>query len=131
MASDEDRMTIGGIQIVLKRRWLAIFSLAWMAAIYILWMVLYSPNAGAMWQRGQAQCASLDSYPYAYAQCVKFAAQVAANRQTDVAETAALIAILPVVVLWLLWAGARFFQVCRSPECDKRISRYGVLGHRR
>jgi hypothetical protein len=123
-------MRIGGRHIMMRMRWLALLSLAWMAAVYIVWMVLYSPG-GASGDRVQAQCASFDSYPYAFAQCAKFAAQVANNRQTDVAETAALIAILPVVFLWLLWAGARFFQVCRSPECDKRISRYGALGHRR
>jgi len=124
-------MRIGGRHIMMKRRWLAVLSLAWMAAVYILWTLLYSSSAGTTWDRGQAQCASFDSYPYAYAECVKFAAQVADGRQTDVAETAALVAILPVLVLWLLWAGARFFQVCRSPECDKRVSRYGALGHRR
>ena len=124
-------MRIGGRHIMMRRRWLAMLSLAWMAAVYIIWILLYSPSAGAIWDRGLAQCASLESYPYAYAECVKFAAQVANNRETDVAETAALIAILPVALLWLLWFAARFFQVCRSAECDKRISRYGALGHRR
>lgn len=116
-------MTIGGRHIIMKRRWLAIFSLAWMAAIYILWTLLHSPNAGAMWDRGQAQCASLESYPYAYAECVRFAAQVANDRQTGVAETAAMVAILPVAALWLLWFAMRFFQVCRSVESGKTVSR--------
>jgi hypothetical protein len=94
-----------------------------MAGIYIIWTLLYSPGAGAMWERGQAQCASFESSPYAYAECVKFAAQVANGRQADVSTTAALVAILPVALLWLLWFAAHFFQVCRSVECGKPASR--------
>lgn len=124
-------MRIGGRHIMMRPRWLAVLSLAQMAAVYILWTLLYSPVGGATGDRVQAQCASFDPHLYAYAQCAKFATQVADNRQTDVAQTAALISILSDVFLWLFWADARFFQVCRSPECGKRISRYGVMGHRR
>jgi hypothetical protein len=130
-SENEDGMTIGGRRIMMKRRWLALLSLAWVAGVYIAWTLLYSPSVGAMWDRGRAQCASFGSYPYAYAECMKFAAQVANNHQTGIAETAALIAILPVALLWLLWSGTRFLQVCRSAECDRRISRYGVAGRRR
>jgi len=122
-ANGEDGMTIGGRHFTMKRRWLALFSLAWMAVVYVVWTLLYSPNAGLLWARGQAQCASLETAPYAHAECLKFAAQIVNSRQADVAETAALVAILPVALLWLLWFAAHFFQVCRSVECGKPTSR--------
>ena len=53
-------MRIGGRHIMMRRRWLAMLSLAWMAAVYIIWILLYSPSAGAIWDRGLAQCAAAD-----------------------------------------------------------------------
>lgn len=111
-------MTIGGKPFSMRRRWLALLSLIWVAAIYAAWVLLNSSSRGL--DHARAQCQLFDrSYPYAYAECMQFASQAIVQHHADVATMAALIAIAPVALLWGSWLAARFLRACRSVECAK------------
>lgn len=114
-------MTIGGRQFVIRRRWLALLSVVWIAAIYALWMMFNSP--GAMLDHARTQCASFaGSFPQAYAECLQFAAQTMNDRHADVATMATMVAIVPVALLWGAWLAARLLRECRSIECTNRTA---------
>jgi hypothetical protein len=112
-------MAIGDKRTLVRRRWLALLSLMWIAAVYALWMFFNSPGA---FDRAHDHCGSLGPYPYAYAECLQFAAQTSNDRYTDVATMATLVAIVPVALLWAAWLAARLLRECRSIECTKRAA---------
>lgn len=111
-------MTIGERHFVVRRRWLALLSLAWIAAIYELWMLFNSPSVLA--DHDRTQCASFaNSFPQAYAECLQFVAQTMNDHHAHVATMATLVAAVPVALLWGGWLAARLLRECRAVECAK------------
>ena len=97
---------------VIKRRWIVLLSIVWIAAVYTAWLHYNTDDAGL--NQLLARCQSFAKvYPDSYAKCVGIAGQWKEDRHAKVAATATLVAILPVATLWGLWASVRFLRYCR------------------
>jgi hypothetical protein len=99
-------------RLFMTRGGLALLSLVWIVAVYALWRGFQSPDATKL-NMALAQCSRLESYfPYAYAECLRFARDARVNSEAQVAGAATLLALLPVAFLWLCWLGRLLLREC-------------------
>ena len=100
------------------RRWLAYASLAWAIVVYLVLRLSAGPDGVDMLSGLQTGCRQFDpEYPQAFAQCMSMASQAVAQRDTDAAQWAAVLAFMPIGILWALAASAFFLRGCAlSPQ---------------
>lgn len=97
--------------------WLIAASLLWVAVVYpvCLWAMGHSLQQAV--ETSRSQCGPLERYDgYAYAQCMQAATDGAADRESRISETAVLVSIGPVAVLWLAIFLSRFVRVCQTTD---------------
>lgn len=101
----------------LRWSWLIAISLLWIVVVYPACVLGMGRNLDHAAETSRSQCALLERYNgYAYAQCMQAATDVAADRKSEVSETAVLVSIGPVLLLWLAILLSRFVRVCRMTD---------------
>ena len=114
--------------------WLLAGSLIWIFAAYPLCLLAFGRNLQHGWEIAVSQCGLLQSYDgYAYAQCMHDAADADATRSGNVSAVAALVAIGPVLFLWLAIILSRFVRSYRTIDetCTTPSSFYRNAQRRR
>lgn len=114
--------------------WLVAGSLLWIFAAYPLCLLAFGRNLRHGWEIAASQCGLLQSYNgYAYAQCMHDAADANAAQGGSISAMAALIAIGPVLLLWLAIILGLFVRSCRTVDetCATPASFYRNAQRRR